>query len=1019
MDPGPRERQEAKVGACDDARAGDDERRSLSHGEAAARPGPTCDSRQEQPRPSSAVNAGQEQARPVGPTYRVLYGNARSIIKKMDELKCLVTDVMPDIVCICETWTNSEHTKTFLTIDNYSLVCRRDRVDTTAGKGGGLLIYVKSDLRAEENVEPEFEKFNQCCCIKLPIRNGQKLELVLVYRPHRLYDHDPAMIDESDDVKANNAVLASLFHTAKKPAIFIGDFNCSDIDWDNSTSGSRGSFLLQAAEDNFFAQHVDFATLPAAGTQPDLVFSSDANLVLDVQSIGALGTSDHTMLLVTIDGAVRRSSSSELIPDWKKADMEGLRRELAEIDWDAKFVDQGCEESWSVFKTALDDLQSKYVPLKQRRVSNRPVWMNTSILRSIRKKRRMWKAYTATQDYQDYLAYKNFEKQVQKTVKQAKRRYERKLAKEAKKNPKEFYSYLKSKTTNKEAVGPLKSDGGDVVTDDATMAGMLNSFFSSVFTDEDLDHMPTPETLYHGDTPLLDADITPEKVKKKIDAMRANAAPGPDKLCPRLLKGVSEHICTPLSTIFKKSLDEGVVPADWRNANVTPIFKKGSKASVGNYRPVSLTSVLCKVMEGLLKDVLMKHLLQNNILNASQHGFMQKKSCLTNLVEYLDVLTKLVDEGHSVDVVYLDFSKAFDKVPHARLVAKLSACGVGGKLLAWIKAWLSDRKQRVVLNGHASEWLPVLSGVPQGSVLGPLLFLVYINDLDKALDLNSSFIFKFADDTKVLRVINNEADRARFQEEIDSLFAWSQEWQMLFNADKCKVMHFGSKNLRFSYTMDGYAPAGTVLEASAQEKDVGVMVHESLKPSTQVAKAAAKANQVLGQMARAVTLRDKVTWPRLYKTYVRPHLEYAVQSWNPWTQADIEVLEKVQARALRYMSGCEGSSYEERLKAANLTTLEARRERGDMIQVWKYLHHQQDVDPALLFTLKQEVAVRTTRLSADEFALADKVASHDERRHFFTVRVTRSWNSLPAELKRSGTVNTFKNNYDAYIKTRP
>ena len=147
-------------------------------------------------------------------------------------------------------------------------------------------------------------------------------------------------------------------------------------------------------------------------------------------------------------------------------------------------------------------------------------------------------------------------------------------------------------------------------------------------------------------------------------------------------------------------------------------------------------------------------------------------------------------------------------------------------------------------------------------------------------------------------------------------------------------MHFGSKNLRFSYTMDGYAPAGTVLEASAQEKDVGVMVHESLKPSTQVAKAAAKANQVLGQMARAVTLRDKVTWPRLYKTYVRPHLEYAVQSWNPWTQADIEVLEKVQARALRYMSGCEGSSYEERLKAANLTTLEARRERGDMIQVW-------------------------------------------------------------------------------------
>ena len=935
----------------------------------------------------------------------------------MDELRCLVSDVTPDVICICESWTTEDkHTEAFLKIDNYNLACRRNRDDTTAGKGGGLLIYVKADLSAPEDVKPEFKQFNQCGCIRLPIRNGQFLSLVLVYRPHRLYEN--AQARESEETTSNNAVLSSLFRTVQKPAVFIGDFNCSDIDWDNSTSGSRGSFLLHAANDNFYVQHVDFPTLTTAGTRPDLLFSSDANLVLDVQSIGALGTSDHTMLLATIDGATRRSPSIELVPDWRNADMVGLKRELEEIDWDARFADQGCEASWTAFKTILDGLQSKYVPLKQRRVSNRPVWMNPTLLRSIRKKRRMWKAFTATQDYQDYLAYKNFEKQVQKSVKQAKRRYERKLAKEAKKNPKEFYSYLKSKTTNKESVGPLKSASGDIVTDDATMAGMLNSFFSSVFTDEDLEDMPTPETLYHGDSPLHNTDITPEKVKKKIDAMRANAAPGPDKLCPRLLKGVSELICTPLSTIFKKSIDEGVVPDDWRTANVTPIFKKGSKASVGNYRPISLTSVLCKVMEGILKDALTKHLFQNKILNASQHGFMQKKSCLTNLVEYLEVLTKLVDEGHSVDVVYLDFSKAFDKVPHARLMDKLAACGVGGKFLGWIKAWLSNRKQRVVLNGHTSEWLPVLSGVPQGSVLGPLLFLVFINDIDKALNLNYSSIFKFADDTKVLRVVNNDADRASFQQDIDSLFAWSQEWQMLFNADKCKVIHFGGKNPEFSYTMGGYAPAGTVLESAEYEKDVGVIVHASLKPSAQVAKAAAKANQVLGQMARAVTLRDKVTWPRLYKTYVRPHLEYAVQSWNPWTQADKEVLEKVQERALRYMNGSEGSTYEERLATAKLTTLEARRERGDMIQVWKYLHHQQDVDPSPLFTLKQEVAVRTTRLSADELALVDKQSTHDPRRYFFTVRVVRQWNNLPIDVRRSGSINSFKNSYDAFINSR-
>ena len=195
-------------------------------------------------------------------------------------------------------------------------------------------------------------------------------------------------------------------------------------------------------------------------------------------------------------------------------------------------------------------------------------------------------------------------------------------------------------------------------------------------------------------------------------------------------------------------------------------------------------------------------------------------------------------------------------------------------------------------------------------------------------------------------------------------------------------------------------------------------MHESLKPSTQVAKAAAKANQVLGQMARAVTLRDSITWPRLYKIYVRPHLEYAVPSWNPRTQAEKEVLEKVQERALRFMSSSKGSSsYEDRLSEAKLTTLEARRARGDMIQVWKYLHHEQDVDPSLLFTLKKDVAVRATRLGTDELALADrdKDVSLDIRRHFFTVRVVREWNSLPLKVRQAESINSFKNRYDAHL----
>ena len=210
-------------------------------------------------------------------------------------------------------------------------------------------------------------------------------------------------------------------------------------------------------------------------------------------------------------------------------------------------------------------------------------------------------------------------------------------------------------------------------------------------------------------------------------------------------------------------------------------------------------------------------------------GF-SKRSCLTNLLEYIDTLTKLVDEGHSVDVVYLDFSKAFDKVPHKRLISKLSAAGVQGNVLQWIEAWLSGRKQRTVLNGKCSEWTDVLSGVPQGSVLGQLLFIVFINDIDGVIDMYS-IISKFADDTKLFRIVNSEADRSALQADIDELFKWSCDWNMLFNSTKCSVIHFGRHNAHYHYTMDGYAPAGTVLENVPEQKDLGVMIHQSLKPS--------------------------------------------------------------------------------------------------------------------------------------------------------------------------------------------
>ena len=394
-------------------------------------------------------------------------------------------------------------------------------------------------------------------------------------------------------------------------------------------------------------------------------------------------------------------------------------------------------------------------------------------------------------------------------------------------------------------------------------------------------------------TALSTVKFTSEAVLKKLQKLNPNSAPGPDGLWTRVICSMADVICVPLAIIYTRCMEEGEVPPEWKTANVAPIFKKGSKASPGNYRPVSLTCVLCKIMEMVICDAIVEHLKQHDLIRRSQHGFMRGRSTMTNLLAYLEELTKIMDEGHSLDVVYLDFSKAFDKVPIQRLLRKCSGLGIQGNLLSWMGNWLTGRKQRVVLNGEASSWGDIVSGVVQGSCLGPILFIVLINDIDGAVDILTSIMSKFADDTKWGRIVESEEDREKFQEGLNNLMKWAQDWQMEFNVDKCHVMHIGSNNHEFKYMM-----GDKELKSSDFEKDIGVLIQRNLRPSLQCSKAAQKANAVLAQLSRAVSYRDKDTFLHLYRTYVRSLLDYCSSAWSPWTKGDKEVVEKVQIRAI-------------------------------------------------------------------------------------------------------------------------
>ena len=380
--------------------------------------------------------------------------------------------------------------------------------------------------------------------------------------------------------------------------------------------------------------------------------------------------------------------------------------------------------------------------------------------------------------------------------------------------------------------------------------------------------------------------VTPEMIAKKIKKMNDNKSPGVDGIPPKLLKEIVDQFSTPLANLFNLSLEEGIVPSEWKEANITPLFKKGSRKKPENYRPVSLTSVVCKLLETLIRDHMVEFLVKHKLINTYQHGFLKARSCLTNLLCFLEEITKWVDDGSPVDVVYLDFQKAFDKVPHQRLLLKLKAHGIGNDVINWIEKWLTHRRQRVIVDGEISNWISVLSGVPQGSVLGPILFLIYINDLEDDI---SSKVLKFADDTKVFRKVTNDTDKQSSQDDLEKLVKWSEKWQMLFNFGKCKCIHIGHGNMDKEYKMGDAVQCRTT-----QEKDLGVTFSADMKVSEQCGIAASKGNQILGLIRRTITYKEKHLIVPLYKAIVRPHLEYCIQAWRPYRKIDIDKLERIQ-----------------------------------------------------------------------------------------------------------------------------
>ena len=558
----------------------------------------------------------------------------------------------------------------------------------------------------------------------------------------------------------------------------------------------------------------------------DLFCCNKPSLVKSITSIP--GFSDHNIVLA--DCKLKPSiitKPQRKIYQWSKADWHSLREQTETVvfaeDFLASATTRSVNENYFKFRTYLEEVMENKIPSKLSSKRFKLPWFNRELKRLCRKKARKYKKAKRSGREDHWEQYKEFQKVVQAKLTEGRWDYINRFLQIGLEtgNKKPFWKYLRVQKQEDFGISALKSNG-KMFTDRKSISEILNTQFKSVFTKKTSSKIPElPGVTFPS---IKDLKITEFGVFKLLDKIDVSKASGPDCIPGRILQNLARELAPVLHFIFEQSLNTGDLPAEWTLANVAPIFKKGSKLQAVNYRPVSLTCISCKLFEHIVCKHILGHLEDHEILTDLQHGFRSGRSCETQLITtFHDIASAYNKKGSQIDIAVLDFSKAFDTVPHDGLLSKLKHYGIDDKIWLWISNFLKQRKQRVVVDGIQSDLVTVDSGVPQGTVLGPILFLLHINDLPSVI---SSKVRLFADDCLVYREIKNRQDQIALQKDLNLLENWGSKWGMRFNAAKCNIMRMSRKQTPISTQ---YELSGQVLEEVKDAKYLGVTVSDDLE----------------------------------------------------------------------------------------------------------------------------------------------------------------------------------------------
>ena len=735
----------------------------------------------------------------------------------------------------------------------------------------------------------------------------------------------------------------------------------------------------------------------------DLIFVSQPDLVQNVEIRPGISDHDSVTAEIQLKAKVSKKPRRKVFV-FDKADPGKLQEEIAKLRTEFAVAerDMDADECWEFFKKGLMKTINEVVPTRILKGRHDLPWLNNPLKKKIARKNRYHrraKKASPRHKQRRWEAYHNIQASVKADIAEAYDSYMNSLFEddETMKPSKKFWKSLKAKKKDQVGIPPLNNKRGELQTTGKGKAEALNSQYSSVYTDEDTTSVPSTGESPFASMPCI--RVTVKGVTNLLQKLNPKKAIGPDLVPTRVLKEYADEVAPILQRIFQKSLNSGKVPEDWKTANVVAIFKKGDRKIPSNYRPVSLTCVCCKTLEHIVFHSVMEHVDWYKILSVFQHGFRAKHSCETQLINTVQDLAKGLKDKEQLDLLILDFSKAFDVVPHQRLIKKLDYYGIRNSTLNWIEQWLTGRTQCVVVDGESSSKTPVKSGVPQGTVLGPLMFILYINDIAKDTTSN---IRLFADDCLLYRVIRCDMNTQELQRDLTQLCHWATKWQMSFNADKCSLLRITNKKTIVSgqYTIHGKA-----LKEVDHHPYLGLELDSKLDFNTHTKQTVSKAQRNLNLLRRNLHGCSQATKELGYKALVRPILEYTSSVWDPYTGKQMNQLGAVQAKGARFVTG----QHSRRTSVTGLLqTLQ-----------WRSLQERRLV--ARLTMFYKAVEGKAACHIPDEFLTTtpNTRASHDRQYEFphsrldaykysFFPRTIRVWNILPHGLVHAADTDSFK-----------